>query len=548
MTTAITSGVWSSINASPPGLAGLNTEHVRWGVPAGGAGQSGYLFAGRSVEVPLDGTSFVLGTFTHKNFPIFGYDPKQFDVSLRVHVTFDGGVLSRDFSFTFHHNETPNIGPSPEDLVDLPTLRSPETVEIKGEEYALVIEGFIQGGTLVTRFVSAENGSNSADIIAKLVLIVKPIQTYMFQVLNPDGSVYGSGCFNYKGEEYPVDIAHVLGGLGRGSKLTEFWYHDPMVGSLGLNELLSMSFQRGADGEPSRFAINAFTIPGGASGITAGMASLKKPGPVTTHRSEDKDHGDEGRTLTFPVICRPGVPQEPAEPAVPLVDLVIVIDSSTSMKPDATSLSNSVSAAIEAARSKCPSDLKVTYLGIEGKFSDSLFRTTIREHLTKLGVAESAMRGRKRGTVASGGAQEDGGRAIEDVVTHNDWRPNAKRAIFFLGDEGMEGGDTVDAEDIAAANKAIEVAKGGNVRVHTYLAKSGADDKTRKANQAEFARVAAETGGKAFTSDDTLEGGFQSLLEEVICASKQPAKPGEDCKCCKQCMERRVASASAAKP
>ena len=543
MTQAITSGVWSSINTSPPGLAGLNTEHVRWGVPAGGAGQSGYHFVGRTVEVQLDGTAFVLGTFTHRNFPIYAMQPAQFDVSLRVHVTFEGGVLSRDFSFTFHHNETPNVGPAPEDLVDLPTLRSPETVEINGEEYALVIEGFVQGGTLVTRFVSAENGANSADIVAKLVPIVKPIQTYMFQVLNPDGSVYGSGCFTYKGEEYPVDIAHVIGGLGRGSKLTELWYHDPMVGSLGLSELLSMSFNRGADGEPSRFAINAFTIPGGASGIAAGIASLKKPGPVTTHRSEDVEHGNEGRTLTFPVICRPGAPQETPEPEVPPVDLVIVIDSSTSMKPHATSLSSSVSAAIETAKSKCPSDLKVTYLGIEGKFSDSLFRTTIREHLTKLGVAESAMRGRKRGTVASGGAQEDGGRAIEDVVTHNDWRPNAKRAILFLGDEGMEGGDTVDATDIAAASKAIEVAKAGNARVHTYLAKSGVDEKTRKANQAEFARVAAETGGKSFTHEDTLQG-FQDLLEEVICASKQPAKPVEDCKCCKQCMERRVASAA----
>jgi len=544
MTTAVTSGIWSGINASPPGLAGLNSQHVRWGVPAGGAGQSGYVFTGRTVEVPLDGTTFVLGTFTHQNFPIYGYQPRQFDVSLKVHVTFSGGVLAKDFSFTFHHNETPNVGPAPQDLVDLPTLRSPETVEINGEEYALVIEGFMQGGKLVTRFVSAENGSNSADIIAKLVQIVKPVQTYMFKVLNPDGSVYGSGCFTYKGEEYPVDIAHVIGGLGRGTKLTEFWYHDPMVGSLGLNELLSMNFQRGADGEPSRFAINAFTIPGGASGITAGNASMTTPGPVTTHRSEDKEHGNEGRTLVFPGICRPGQVQQQPEPAVPLVDLVIVIDSSTSMKPDATSLSNSVSAAIEAAKSKCPSDLKVTYLGIEGKFSDSLFRTTIREHLTKLGVAESAIRGRKRGTVTSGGAQEDGGRAIEDVVTHNDWRPNAKRAILFLGDEGMEGGDNVDAEDIAAANKAIEVAKAGSTRVHTYLAKSGADDKTRKANQAEFARVAAETGGKAFTHEDTLQG-FQELLEEVICASKQPAQPVvEDCKCCKDCMERKVAAAA----
>jgi hypothetical protein len=531
------------MTASPPGLGGLGTSNVRWGVPAGG-GQSGYRFAGLSVEVLLDGTEFTLGTFTHDNFPVYGFQPNQFDVDLRVHVEFDGGVLARDFSFRFHHNETPNVGPAPEDLVDLPTLQSPETVEIDGEEYALVIAGFKQGGQIVTRFVSGENAANSADIVARLQLIVKPIQTYMFHTYNPDGSVFGSGCFQYKGEEKPVDIAHVIGGLGHGPKLMELWYSDPLVGTLGLPQLMAMNFKRGADdGAPSRFAINAFTIPDGETGMAAGVATLRRPGPVSTHRVDDEEHGDEGRTLTFPEICVPGSASEPPEDQTPLVDLVVVIDSSTSMKPDATSLSNAVSAAIEAARTKCPSDLKVSYLGIEGKFADSLFRTTIREHLTKLGVQESDMRGRKRGTVAAGGAQEDCGRAIEDVVSHNDWRAGAKKAVFLLGDESFEGGDTFDQADVDAANKAIAVANGADVRVHTYLAK-GSDAKIAAANKAEFARVAAETAGQSYTHEDTLDGGFQQMLESVICASRPPAEPVEDCGCCKECMERKVGAAA----
>ena len=59
--------------------------------------------------------------------------------------------------------------------------------------------------------------------------------------------------------------------------------------------------------------------------------------------------------------------------SVPPIDLVVIIDSSVSMRPDAISLSQAVSAAIESAKSRCPSDLKVTYLGIEGKFRDTLF-------------------------------------------------------------------------------------------------------------------------------------------------------------------------------
>jgi hypothetical protein len=542
MATAVTSGVWPSISASLPGLNGLGTSNVKWGVPAGG-GQSGYRFAGSTVEVLTDGTEFVLGTFTHDNFPVYGFQPNQFDVDLRVNVVFNNGALIRDFSFRFHHNETPNVGPAPQDLVDLPTLQSPETVELDGEEYALVIAGFKQGGQIVTRFVSEENGANSADIVAKLQLIVKPIQTYMFHTYNPDGSVFGSGCFQYKGNEKPIDIAHIIGGLGHGPKLMEFWYSDPLIGTIGLPQLMGMNFKRGAeDSEPSRFTINAYTLPGQETGITAGVATLQKPGPVSTHRADDVEH-DEDRTLHFPELCVPGTPADPAEPEVPLVDLVVVIDSSTSMKPDATALSNSIAAAIESAKTKCPSDLKVSYLGIEGKFSDSLFRTTIREHLTKLGVAEGDMRGRKRGTVASGGAQEDVGRAIEDVVTHNDWRAGAKKSIFILGDEAVEGGDPFDQADIDEANKAIGVANAGDTRVHTYFAKG--DPKFAASNKAEFARVAAETGGQAYTHEDTLGGGFQAMLESVICASKAPEEPVEDCECCKECMERRVAAAAA---
>jgi hypothetical protein len=541
MATAVTSGVWPSMTASPPGLGGLGTSNVRWGVPAGGAGQSGYRFAGGTVDVLTDGTEFVLGTFTHDNFPVYGFQPNQFDVDLRVNVAFNGGALIKDFSFRFHHNETPNVGWYPQDLVDLPTLQSPETVEIDGEEYALVIAGFKQGGQIVTRFVSEENGANSADIVAKLQLIVRPVQTYIFHTYNPDGSVYGTGCFQYKGEEKPVDIAHILGGLGHGPKLMEFWYADPLIGTIGLPQLLGMNFKRGAgDEEKSRFTINAYTLPDQETGITAGVATIQKPGPVSTHRADDEEH-DEGRTLHFPELCVPGVPGETEESEVPLVDLVVVIDSSTSMKPDATSLSQSVAAAIEAAKTKCPSDLKVSYLGIEGKFSDSLFRTTIREHLTKLGVKESDMRARKRGTVASGGAQEDVGRAVEDVVTHNDWRAGAKKAIFVLGDEGIEGGDPVGQDDIDEANTAIAVANAADTRVHTYLAKG--DPKFQALNKTEYARVAGETGGQAYTYEDALDGGFQAMIEEVICASKAPEEPVEDCACCKECMERRVAAA-----
>ena len=54
--------------------------------------------------------------------------------------------------------------------------------------------------------------------------------------------------------------------------------------------------------------------------------------------------------------------------------------------------------------------------------------------------------------------------------------------------------------------------------------------------------IAAETGGQAYTYEDTLDGGFQAMLESVICASKAPEEPVEDCGCCKECMEKKVAA------
>lgn len=175
MATSVTSGTWPSVSAALPDLKGLNTQNINWGVPAGsGGGQSGYRFDGGTVPLKLDGSEFTLGTFTHENFVVQGFSPMQFQAVLKVIITFDEGDLKREFSFPFSHNETPNVGGPIPDEVELPTLQSPETVIIDGSEYAVLLSGFKQNGQLVTRFISAENGANSADIVARLILVGKP--------------------------------------------------------------------------------------------------------------------------------------------------------------------------------------------------------------------------------------------------------------------------------------------------------------------------------------------------------------------------------------
>lgn len=126
--------------------------------------------------------------------------------------------------------------------------------------------------------------------------------------------------------------------------------------------------------------------------------------------------------------------------SIPPVDLVIVIDTSPSMKDQAQALSNAAASAIAKAKSSCPSDLRVVWLGIEGTWKGTNFDQTLRAYLTQKKVPESKLRGRKKGEVADAGAQEDAARAIEDISDYFDWRKGAARALFYLGDEALEGG------------------------------------------------------------------------------------------------------------
>lgn len=178
MTTVSTTGTWTGVSANLPSLSGVSTQHVGWGIPFLPQNpqnkQSGYRFEGRTVPAALDGSEFVLGTFTHDNFVTQGGYQLEFDVHLKVNVAFENGILNRELNLTFAHKETPNVGGQIPDEVSLPTFKSPESVVIDGEEYNVVICGFRQGPAIVTKFISAEGSANSADIIAKLEKVVKP--------------------------------------------------------------------------------------------------------------------------------------------------------------------------------------------------------------------------------------------------------------------------------------------------------------------------------------------------------------------------------------
>ena len=206
---------------------------------------------------------------------------------------------------------------------------------------------------------------------------------------------------------------------------------------------------------------------------------------------------------------------------VPIVDLVVVIDTSPSMKDEARALSRAAETAVNGAKSSCPCDLRVTWLGIEGTWKGTKFEQTVRGYLTEVcQISESNFSSRKRGELKSAGAQEDGARAIADLTDYYNWREGAAKAVFYLGDEALEGGGSkTERADIESANLAIQKAQAAGVTIHTYFGTSTSKSKHRQSIASEYARLSSETGGQAFTDRDSIEG-FNTVLEKVICGSR----------------------------
>ena len=192
-----------------------------------------------------------------------------------------------------------------------------------------------------------------------------------------------------------------------------------------------------------------------------------------------------------------------------LVDLVVVIDTSGSMDVEAEGLSNSANAAIQAAAQSCPSDLQVRWFGIEGTWNGTLFNQSYRDYLNGIGIVDGQLTG-------TPGNTEDGAAAVIDLARWYNWRPGAARVIFFLGDEAMEDGDPQNPNDVNATDEAINQAIANSVTVFTYLGEPdlGAHD---PGTINDYTRLANDTGGMAFSHPVANLGGFQTVLEQIIC-------------------------------
>jgi hypothetical protein len=160
-------------NATITNQAGQLIDIARWGVPAGGAGQSGYDFTPAAGSItPTLGTAFALGTFVHHNNPIQGGTSI---VSIDYSFAFDTNGIPSSLSdvFNFDHNETPNVEPcaSPsaipcDDIVTISSVNLNASITVGSDVFFFNLLGFSTNGgaTFSNQFFSQEGGQNSAQL------------------------------------------------------------------------------------------------------------------------------------------------------------------------------------------------------------------------------------------------------------------------------------------------------------------------------------------------------------------------------------------------
>lgn len=178
-------GAWSDVTGTPTRLNGGGTNAINWGTPFTRVNvQSGYVFNGINGSGIAADTDFQFGTFTHNNFVIDrGTSITGAKLSVSLDASFDGGPLTRITQvFDFTHEETPNtgacsyggsnnVGVNVNGCADRVTATVNPTMSDKfivgGQEITLSLTGFLVGRTPFSSFLTVEQRSNQAILLAR---------------------------------------------------------------------------------------------------------------------------------------------------------------------------------------------------------------------------------------------------------------------------------------------------------------------------------------------------------------------------------------------
>ncbi len=150
-------------------------DNLLWGsVPQGGS-QSGYIlvdnpvYAGGSQSVQI-GESFKLADFSHNNWPIYANSSTldQVTLTIEMDVVVNGIPTTVQFDVLMDHNETPNDGADPRDIITLPAQAV--TISIGGQQYEVRVDGFMDAnGQIVSTIRTDEQAVNPFEIMGSIV-------------------------------------------------------------------------------------------------------------------------------------------------------------------------------------------------------------------------------------------------------------------------------------------------------------------------------------------------------------------------------------------
>ncbi|MFG6094977.1 THxN family PEP-CTERM protein [Leptothoe sp. ISB3NOV94-8A] len=177
-----TSGTFEdTVDVDGNAVAGEGTNEITWGIPLDQQ-VSGYKFEGINLNEQDITESFLLGNFTHYNYPIFPPSLEKTDLNLALQI----GVETFKSIFEIDHFETPNSATSCTaggvalcpDLVTFTSLLNTESsFQLDEKTYNLQILGFSTdgGNTITETFLTLENQTNTASLYGQFQ-VVEPVE------------------------------------------------------------------------------------------------------------------------------------------------------------------------------------------------------------------------------------------------------------------------------------------------------------------------------------------------------------------------------------
>ena len=201
-----------------------------------------------------------------------------------------------------------------------------------------------------------------------------------------------------------------------------------------------------------------------------------------------------------------------------VVDIVFAIDTSGSMRDEASAISRAINSAI--TNLQCPNiDVWVNarLTGLRGTWGGTLFDETSESVLTGVGAAVTI------------DDIEDNGPVVFDFATANtayyvdptNAGQNYAKAIVTIGDEGLEGGEPVTQADHDSGKAANDIAIANGVLVFSLLGNNpsaGASplfQALAEGGATLGGHVFNDTGGSFTTT--TAATPFEEVLENVFC-------------------------------